>query len=335
MSLQLLKSIDKIPLAPIISLIGPEYFIRKKIRESITERALAGGLRDMNYSHYRAGEAETGNIFQACRDYPCFAAKRVVWINDVSRWKGKEGGMLIEYLQNPPDTTLLILEDDKLDGRLDWVKKLKNKSHYIEVPMVSTEEAIKWVLHCLKKEGKKGSIECVHQIIDWTGLLLEPLQLAVMQLSLYVGEGEEITVRDLESLLLKITEEDVFKVIDAVFEKDNRRLPIKLKELLDSGEAPLKILALLHRHLMISLALAEDSSQEVGQGFKVGGWVLRRYQEQRRKISKGFSKSLLKPLAEADLQIKGSGLPAPLILRHCLEKISESLAQGLDQFGET
>ncbi|HKX13475.1 MAG TPA: hypothetical protein VJP40_10005, partial [bacterium] len=56
MSLSLLKSPDRIPLAPVVALVGPESYVRRKLRQSLIERAIAGAIKDMNFSTFDASE---------------------------------------------------------------------------------------------------------------------------------------------------------------------------------------------------------------------------------------------------------------------------------------
>ncbi len=247
MSLHLLKNADQIPLEPVVALIGPEAYVRERLRESLVSRALAGALKDMNYSKYIAGEEDLRRAIEACRDYPCFAAKRVVLLRSAGSLKAKDAEVLSAYLQKPQDTTLLIIEDEKLDGRLEWVKRLKKSAHFVEVPEAEAGEAEQWVRDCLKKEGKRAAPEVVQRLVDWVGPSFQALQLAVAQCGLFLGEAPELELHHLESLLVKVTDEDVFAVVDALFAKNYVELHRSLGLLLESGEEPLKILSLIHR----------------------------------------------------------------------------------------
>lgn len=325
MSLQLLKSADQIPLEPVICLIGAEDFVRRKLRERTVERALSGAMVDMNLSHYQAGEDEIARAMDSCRDFPCFAAKRVVRISNASKIKKKESEELLAYLQKPVDTTVLILEDEKLDGRLDWVKALKKKAHWVEIPEAKPDEARDWVRILLKREKKKSTEEVVSRFVDWIGLSLGALQLAVVQASLYVEPRDEIGLKDLEELFVKLSEEDVFAVIRALFSRDPSTWHVGLRRLLDGGEAPLMILALLYRHLSILLALKEGRGGEVAKIFRVSPYFLREYEAQLRLFGAKLNAGILGPLSAADHALKSSRHSPPLVLEKAVEEVRRLL----------
>ncbi len=326
MSLALLKNPEQIPLAPVVALIGPEVFVRERLRENLIGRALAGALKDMNFSQFTAGEDDLRRVVEACQDYPCFAAKRVVVLRDAGDLRAKEAEVLSSYLQNPQPTTLFLIEDEKLDGRLDWVKRLKKNAHYLEIPEAEAGEAEQWVRDCLAREGKRAKPEVVERLVDWVGNSLQALQLTVAQCCLYLGDAPELDLAHLESLLVKVTEEDVFAVIDALFAKDYVELHRSLGLLLESGEEPLKILSLIHRHLSILLALKYSGSRQAAATFRMPPMIWRKYEQQAQRYGKKLTPSLWSPVARADLRLKGSPLPRPLLLKRCVDEIIGLLA---------
>ncbi len=328
MSISLLNSASKIPLRSLIALVGPEAYVRHEVREHLVKRALGAALKDMNYGHFQAGEDEISKILDACRDYPCFAEKRVVVISEASAFKKKDAAELLAYFQNPVPSTVLIVEDEKLDGRLDWVKVLKKHSEYIEIAEAQPEECLDWVRRCFAKEGKGAESEVVARIVEWVGNSLSALQLTVAQLCLYGGERPEVCLEDVESLLVKVSEENIFKVIDGIFSGDVAELHRSLQALLEAGEAPLKILALLYRHLSILLVLKFDGGSDASSLFRLGPMVRRLYERQARQYAGRLNFSLLAPIAQADVRLKSSNLPNELLLQHCVGNIIDLLAKG-------
>lgn len=325
MSLSLLKSPDRIPLAPVVALVGAESYIRRKLRHNLIDRALAGSIKDMNLSTFDASEGADKAV-QACRDYPCFAERRVVLFREAGELKAKDAEALSAYVKDPQPTTLLLIDAEKLDGRLEWVKSLKKHAEYIEIDPVERAEALSWVRESLKEEGKRAEPEVVDTLVDWIGLSLEALKLAVAQCALYVGEKPELKLRDLEALLVKVTDENVFEVVDALFAKDEKALHRSLGALLDSGEEPLKILSLVHRHLSILLTLKFSGSRKAMGSFRMPPLVWRKYEQQAQRYARKLTPSLWAPVARADLRLKGSSLPRPLLLKRCVDEIIGLLA---------
>lgn len=321
MSLSLLKTADKIPLDPVVALIGPEGYLREKIRESLVARALGAALKDMNYAQFFAGDDDIRRVTETCQDYPCFAERRVVVLRDAGDLKAKEAETLSAYLDSPQPTTLLLIDDEKLDGRLEWVKKLKKKARVLELEAPGRDEAEQWLRDCLQREGKKATPEVIERIVDWIGSSLQALQLTASQCALFLGDRPELKIKDVEDLLVKVTDENVFEVIDALFQKNYVQLHRSLEALLESGEEPLKILSLIHRHLSILLTLKFSGLRRAGSLFRMPPMVWKKYEQQAHRYGKRLSLALWAPLTRADLRLKGSALPRPLLLKRCVDEI--------------
>lgn len=326
MSLSLLKSADKIPLDPVLALLGPEVYLREKLRESLVSRALGNALKDMNFATFHAGDEDMRRILEACQDYPCFAEKRVVSLRDAGELRAKEAEALSAYLDSPQPTTLLLIEADKLDGRLEWVKKLKKKARVIELEAPDRGEAEAWVKQCLQGEGKKATTEVVERIVDWIGSSFLSLKLTVEQCTLFIGDRSELRMEDVEELLVKVTDENVFEVIDALFQKNYVALHRSLEILLESGEEPLKLLSLIHRHISILLTLKFSGLRRAGSLFRMPPMVWKKYEQQAHRYGKRLSLALWAPLTRTDLRLKGSAMPRPLLLKRCVDEIIGLLA---------
>lgn len=321
MSLHLLKTSEKIALTPLIALIGPEVYVRRELREALIRRALGAGLREMNYSSFQAGEDEMAKVVDACRDYPCFSEKRVVLLREPSRLRKKEVPELLSYFENPVPSTLFLLEDEKLDGRLDWVKLLKKQSQWIETSEASPRECLQWIQSCFQTEGKKAESEVRERLLEWIGVSLGGLKITVTQLCLFVGDSPQVTLKDLETLLVKVTEENIFEVVDQIFAGNIRECHRSLGALLEGGEAPLKILALVYRHLAILLTLKDSRNSKGSELLRMPPMFRQKYEVQTQRFGSKLHLGLLAPVARADLQLKLSPLDKSLILKNCVEEM--------------
>jgi DNA polymerase-3 subunit delta len=326
----LLPNVKKLADLPVVAIIGGDPFLRNVIQKQLREIALGESFAQMNFGHFLAGEKAMADILAACRDFPCFASRRVVLLQDLEKIKKKEGTELIPYLQDPQPTTLLILEGAKADGRLEWVKVLKKTSEWVEVPTGSTPDAIEWVRQCFSKW--KGNYEegVPEQMVEILGTSFGLLQQATDQLLLMTGPGKTVSQKGVEQLFVKVAEENIFEVLDALFQGDRVGLHRSLDRLLSSGEAPLKILALLYRHLSILLSLRDGRGGQTWSLFRMPPHARRQYQNQASRFGKQLHVGLLQPLVETDRGLKGSPLPKATILKNCVETIGGLLTKRGD-----
>lgn len=326
MLFQLFKDVQKNPLKPVMALIGGDGFVRQKLRELLVDRALGEALRDMNHSKFYAGEDSLARAMDACRDYPCFAERRVVLLLEIEKLKKKEAGQLITYLKDPQPSTLLLIEGEKVDGRLEWGKLLKKTAYLVEIPEATLRDSVAWVRKCFEREGKQVEEGVVERLVGLTGNHLGSLQQAVTQTSLYVGDRKVINFEDLDRLLIKVSEENVFAVIDSLFAGNPSQLHRSLNRMLESGEPPLKILALVNRHLSILLSLRFGQRGETWRIFRMPPFLRQQYEQQVRRFGQKLDYRLLKPIAQADQELKGSPLPKELLLKNCVEQVGNLLS---------
>lgn len=320
-----LKSYADLPLSPVVVVLGPDPFWLHQVVSLFKDRALGEEFAEMNDSSFVAGETPLEQVLQACRDFPCFAERRVVWLKDAGRIKKKESKFLIDYLQSPPETTLLLISDAKLDGRLDWVKKLKKNALWVQLNPLDRQGALSFLQGAFRDRNLDYDEEVLDALVEALGTQLGILSQTVEQLATYLAEGERLTLEAATPFLKKVSEENIFEVIEATFTGDQRRLSAGLEHLLQSGEAPLKILTLLYRHLSILLSLQNSGEAETRQVFRLPPFIIKNYQQQVRRFGAKLQLGLLGPLVATDHALKHSGLPAPLILKQGLSDLVHRL----------
>lgn len=324
----LLPNAKKLAGLPVVAMVGGDPFLRYELQKQLREIALGESFAQMNFGHFLAGEKPMADVLAACRDFPCFASRRVVLLQDLEKIKKKEGSELIPYLRDPQPSTLLILEGAKADGRLEWVKILKKTSEWVEIPEGSIPDAIQWVKECYLKLGGDFEEGVPEQMVEILGNSFGLLQQATDQLLLMAGPGNTVSQKDVERLFVKVAEENIFQVLDALFQGDRIGLHRSLDRLLSSGEAPLKILALLYRHLSILLSIRDGRGGQTWSLFRMPPHARRQYQNQASRFGKQLHMGLLQPLVETDRALKGSPLPQVTILKNCVETIGGLLSQG-------
>lgn len=144
-----------------------------------------------------------------------------------------------KYLNNPSSENILILICDKLDERKSIVKLLKEKATFIDNE-ISINKIIKSRLEDFKMEDY-----VIKYFIEYCGNDNEKILNELEKLKCYKYSDKIITYDDIDSIVLKTFNDNVFSLIDAIMNK-NKKKAIKLYEdLLNNGEDINKILSLL------------------------------------------------------------------------------------------
>jgi DNA polymerase-3 subunit delta len=278
-------------------------------------------MAEMNLGRYQAGETPMADILAACQDYPCFAERRVVLLSDLAKLKKKDVEAWVAYLKLPQQTTCLIAEAEKLDGRLDWVKTFKKSATLVDFSPLGKADALDWIKDCFRQEGKKWEEGVIENLLEWVGLDLGCLEQSVRQLALWVGDRPEVARKDLEELLRPISEENIFEVIESIFSAEPAVKYRRMDRLITAGEPPLKILSLIYRHLSILLALSKGGKGGAWGIFPMAPAFRGRYEHQAGRFGPRLHYGLLEPLTRADRKIKGSPLKKELVLKEAVEEL--------------
>lgn len=320
---------SKVLLKPVMVLLGNPGQARLEMRQRWMDQALPKEQRELNFQAFQLGEDSLAAALQACRDFPCFAERRVVLVKDLHKLKKKEGEILKAYLQAPVDSSVLIFEADKLDGRLDWVKALKAASQtstlIYELQAFSTSEAVNWVERTFQERQLKIEPGVAERLVELLGPDLGALTQAVEQLSLFVESDESIQLKHLEELFVQVSDENIFEVLEALFLGNLAELYRGLGRMLETGEAPLRILALVYRHLSILLALRFSGEALIWQNFRMPPMARSRYISQVQRFGSRLNYSVLKPLTEMDRKLKSSPLSGERVLKEGIREVAELL----------
>jgi len=157
-----------------------------------------------------------------------------------------------------PEGTHLILTADAVDKRKKLFKTLDEVGKILEFSRVKGDTKLKGLLmenarELLTAKGKKMAPGAWLALGKKTGFNLRPSMSALEKLITFTGEKPTIDEEDIEAAIGKTREENVFNLTSALVEKN---LPVSLSilgDLLDRGDHPVMILAMLAREIRILL----------------------------------------------------------------------------------
>ena len=157
-----------------------------------------------------------------------------------------------------PEGTHLILTADAVDKRKKLFKTLDEVGKILEFSRVKGDTKLKGLLmenarELLTAKGKKMAPGAWLALGKKTGFNLRTSMSALEKLITFTGEKPTIDEEDIEAAIGKTREENVFNLTSALVEKN---LPVSLSilgDLLDRGDHPVMILAMLAREIRILL----------------------------------------------------------------------------------
>lgn len=242
----------------IIYLHGPDTFrSRRKLKEIKDKFIREIDKSALNIEILPGQGLETQEFEKAISTPPFLAKKRLVIIEDlISKNKGqKVQKEILETLDknNLDETIIVFWEGDagsakayrsktsqKRSGLL--LNRLKKEKYAQEFNLLTEGETYRFAAEEIKKRGGKIEPGALSLLTSLIGNDLWRLSSEIDKLLAY-AKNKEIKVEDIEKMVLTKLDEDIFKLTDALGQK-NKKLALKLiSDQLKSGTSPTELLA--------------------------------------------------------------------------------------------
>lgn len=143
--------------------------------------------------------------------------------------------LLEEYINNPNPLNCLVVITDKLDERKKLSKLLREKCEVIEKNL-SIEEKIKDRLDGFKMDNKT-----INYLIDYLKQNNERILTELEKLKMYKYEEKQILIEDIDSIVVKEFDEDVFSLINCILNRNIDNAFKVYNRLISRGEEISKI----------------------------------------------------------------------------------------------
>ncbi len=250
----LIRQVKADKIAPLYVFYGEEQVLARYVVSVIAEQLFSSELASLNVVQMDGQKLDDREFIQAVETPPMFAERRLVVVNRPSFLKQRKepADALSELFQNWPAYTCVVLLATEADKRLKLVRQIWQSAVVGEFPALTGPEAAEWVEGRLKKSGVKSPYGTGRRICDRAGTDLELLRLEVDKLVTY-SDGGELTEDDIIALVSNNAETSVFDLVDAL---GHRQLPHALRllgEMLQQGQEPLYLLAMIVRQLRLLL----------------------------------------------------------------------------------
>lgn len=219
-------------------------------------------MRAWNYDVIE-GKATASRIAAAANTLPMMGAMRMVLVRDLAALPADELGKLVDYLDAPSPTTVLVCVTSKLDKRMKLYAAAAKKKwlHVLEAP----RNVQPWIRDEAKARGVKISADAVSRLADAVGGDLSRLALTLDQLAVYAGE-RAITVDDVEDLVADTRERSVFELTDAIGEGRLRDALAAVSSLCDQRQSAIGVVAMLARHVRQLALVHAGKARGAGKG---------------------------------------------------------------------
>lgn len=274
--------------------IGEKDYINNEINKIAKEFPIE------NIVHFNLEESSIKAVIEDLDTVSLFGEKLVIAYNINSL---EDPEILIKYLDNPSNNTLILTSQTELDKRKRITKILKEKTKYKEIINYNVENIIKENL-----EDYKMSHMAINLLISYCSNNILRIENELEKLKIYKLEEKEITEKDIENLVKKSFDANIFDLIDSINANNKDKIFKIYDELIKEGETEEKIMYTIANHYRLLYQVSEKiktkSDDEIIKEYKMHPYRLTKLKEQTRMMNQNQILHILKDLSDIDIGIK-------------------------------
>lgn len=304
---------------------GEEAYLKKQYKDKL-KNALVSSDDTMNYAYYEGKGINIKEVIDLAETMPFFSERRVILVENSGFFKNASPE-LAEYVKEIPDTTFLIFVEAEIDKRGKLYKAVKDKGRIAELGRQDEKTLIRWIAGNVKRENKQIAESTIRYFLEKVGTDMENIQKELEKLFCYTMEEDSITIADVEEICTTQITNQIFAMVEAVAEKQQKKALDYYYDLLALKEPPMRILFLLARQFKLLLevkALTKHgyAKKEIAEKVGLHPFVVGKYQEQAKSFSGKELRSIIEDGVDTEEMVKTGRLNDVLAVEIFIMKYS-------------
>ena len=307
----LTQSLQQGAIEPVYFLLGPEAYLRDEAARQIADEALRGTLlREFNESSFNLLTDDVRSAVAIAEQLPMMSDRRVVHIRNFGKLVEANEEVLLNYLDRPVETSVVIFTTDDLDKRKKLAKSLMASAAF-EFQPLKTNELQSWIRSHLKQQQVEIDLQAQQRILEMVRSDLHTLTNELNKLAAAALPSGRITIELVNELVSRSREHMNWELSDQLV-AGNRRAALKtLRDLLDDGVAPVLIIGLIagtYRRMALAKALLAQGSSpaQIFSEVRMPPFKQGAYLSMLNKVDSRTVAQRIQRIAEADVSIKTS-----------------------------
>ncbi|MBU0508036.1 DNA polymerase III subunit delta [bacterium] len=228
-----------------------EFLLRRALREYIAA-VMPPDAAAFDFNELRATDVSKEVLWNALTTLPLLSERRLV-VLDLSR--SVEEGIsetIARYVARPSPSTSFVMVWVTANKGETKSARIGGETIEVEFGELKAPQRITWARKYLAEQGKRIDEEAGRYLIEISSSSTGDIAAKLNHASLFLGEGEEVTVPVLMQVAGVTSEYTVFNLEDAILSRRVEEAQRIARSLLDGGEPLLRLVA-LHRTTMIQL----------------------------------------------------------------------------------
>ena len=235
--------------------------------------------------------------------------------------KDKEEKALSNYINHMNDNVIILkCIDEKLDSKKSIIKLLNEKCKVIELVKMDYKTLHEYVTKIFSDNKKRITYNQIKNILSLCENDTDSVLNEVNKLLLYKLDSDTITDEDIEKVISKNSEKEMFRLNDAVMNHNIPNMLESTKTLVSSGVDEVVIIDYLSKQFrtlyQIKVMSKDTGAQTITSRLSINPFVFKKMLDVVGKFSEEKLLNIIYKLSDADISIKVEGLDKSKVLEN-------------------
>lgn len=299
---------------------GKDAYLRQKAQQMIENRAVSN-LQDINITRYTDDNYNLDSVLSDLDAMPMMSENRVIVLKDLTIKSSTDANFLLKKIENRKEYHNILIINDGMGQ--SWYKNLTKLATLVDCSPLDEVMLQKIALKGFQDNGVEVDIVALKLIIQYCNGDLTRINNEVNKLSNYVGKGGKVTKENVEEIVHKDLEFNVFELSNAVAQKDSKTALKIVSFLLTQKESPQVLLMMLLSNFrrMFFATISKETNAEIAKKLGVKEYSIKIAKDLAKRFTPIKLKNILDFGGELDYKIKSGSINAENALYYFITNI--------------
>jgi DNA polymerase-3 subunit delta len=317
---EVLSDLRKRKLSPVYLLFGEEDFLMDEAVEEIVAAALGDADKGFNLDVVRGSDADGRDIVARASAFPLNSDHRVVIVREPEKLSGRDPEFLVQYVENPLLSTVLLLVSGKPDFRTKLFSTAKSRGAAVEFRQLYENQIPDWITERVLTLGRRLEPEGAKLLAACCGSSLREIKNEIDKLIIYAGERTELAEADVSAVVGISREFTPFELQKAIGRRDTGRAITILERLMQADVGIPVIVAVLTKYFLMlwkvhDLKRQGISFREIAAAVRIPPYFFNEIEEALEFHPPASCEEAFPLLAAADEQTKSGSADPRLVMQ--------------------
>lgn len=281
--------------------------------------------KDFNFESFSARDHALAKILSSLKTPPMMANFRTVIIEDLESLKKEDAEELAHYFDNPNPETRLLLLTRKIDKRMALFRILSKLATVHEFKKPYANRVPEFVNQEARTLGLSLEPGTATLLVELAGHDLMSLVSELEKLKLFIHPQTQVRREHVAQLVGAGLVDQIWALGEKVARRDLKSSLDLVRRMLEQGEAPIAVLALLISHFRKVLLAQDHTLRRLPQALEsllgVPAFVSGQYLNQAKNFSASELKKIFGRLMALAEDLRRSGVSAPGLLNDFIQSV--------------